>query len=256
MKMINLNGIYIIWLREMKTFVRAKSRVVGMLMMPVLLLGFLGSGFGGAMLPGIPEGVGYLQYLVPGMVGLTMIFTSMFAGMSVLWDRQFGFLKEIMVTPVSRVSIVIGRILGGTTTAVIQGIGILVISLFLGFKASSAPGFIMSIAFMALISVAFIGMGLAIASKLKDMQGFGLIMNFLIFPLLFLSGAIFPVNNLPAPVNYLALLNPLTYGVDGMRASLIGVSSMPLVIDLLALFAFCVIMVFAGAYLFEKSESV
>ncbi len=256
MKVINAKGIYILWLREMKTFMRSKSRVIGSLMMPILLLGFLGSGFAGALLPGIPDGINYMQYLVPGMVGMTMIFTSMFAGLSVLWDRQFGFLKEIMVTPVSRISIVIGRILGGTTTAVIQGIAILVISMALGFKASSAIGVLISIAFMILISIAFIGLGLAIASKLKDMQGFSLIMNFLMMPLLFLSGAIFPIDNMPFPIPYLSYLNPLTFGVDGLRASLIGFSSLPLVIDIVGLVVFCVLMVVFGAYLFEKSESV
>ena len=125
--------------------------------------------------------------------------------------------------PVSRTSIVIGRILGGTTTVVIQGSAILMISLVMGFRPISAAGVMMALAFMILISIAFIGLGLAIASKLKDMQGFSLIMNFLMMPLLFLSGALFPITNMPFPVLYISYLNPLTFGIDGMRASLIGV---------------------------------
>lgn len=256
MKIINTKAIYILWLREMKTFIRAKSRVVGTLVMPLLFLGFLGIGFTGLSLPGIPQDINYLQYLVPGMIGMTMIFTSMFTGMSVLWDRQFGFLKEIMVTPVSRVSIVIGRITGGTTTSVIQGVAILLISLLLGFKIFGVLPVLLSVVFMILTSVAFIGFGLAIASKMKDMQGFGLIMNFVMFPLLFLSGALFPIDNLPLAVKAIAYLNPLTYGVDGMRGVLIGVSSLPVILSLAILTGFCALMVFLGAYLFEKSESV
>jgi ABC-2 type transport system permease protein len=256
MKVINAKAVYILWLREMKTFIRAKSRVVGTLVMPLFFLGFLGVGFTGLSLPGIPTDISYLQYLVPGMIGMTMIFTSMFAGMSVLWDRQFGFLKEIMVTPVSRVSIVIGRIAGGTTTSVIQGVAILVISLLLGFRIFGVLSILLSIVFMILTSVAFIGFGLAIASKMKDMQGFGLIMNFVMFPLLFLSGALFPIDNLPLAIKAICYLDPLTYGVDGMRGSLIGVSSLPVPLSFLILTGFCLLMVVLGAYLFEKSESV
>jgi len=256
MSMINFRAIYILWLREMKTFLRAKSRVVSTIVMPLFFLGFLGIGFTGLSLPGIPSDVSYLQYLVPGMIGMTMIFTSMFAGMSVLWDRQFGFLKEIMVTPVSRVSIVMGRITGGTTTSVIQGIAILLISLILGFRIGGVLPVLLSIVFMVLVSVAFIGFGLAIASKMKDPHGFGMIMNFIMFPLLFLSGALFPIDNLPLVVKAICYLDPLTYGVDGMRGLLLGVSSLPVALSFAILTGFCVLMVVLGAYLFEKSESV
>lgn len=240
----------------MKTFVRAKSRVLGSLLVPILFIGFLGSGFSGVLIPGVPSGVNFLQYLVPGMVGMTMVMSSMFAGMSVLWDRQFGFLKEIMVTPVSRVSIVLGRIAGGATTSLIQGIAILTISMLLGFQFSGAVGLLFAFAFMVLVSVSFIGLGLAIASKLKDMQGFGLIMNFIMFPLLFLSGAFYPLSNLPAVIGWIGYVNPLTFGIDGMRGSLIGASALPLMVDFVVLVAFCTATVLLGAYLFEKSESV
>jgi ABC-2 type transport system permease protein len=256
MGFIQPKAIYILWLREMKTFIRAKSRVVGNIVTPLFLLGFLGVGLTGASIPGIPIGVGYLQFLVPGMIGLTMIFSSTFAGMSVLWDRQFGFLKEIMVTPVSRVSIVLGRITGGGTTALIQGVAILLIAVILGFRVVGTYSIPVAILFMILISVSFIGLGLAMASRMKDMQGFGLIMNFIMFPLIFLSGAIYPIGNLPDIVKYITYFNPLTYGIDGMRGALIGVSTLPLMVDFGILIVFCVAMVLLGAYLFEKSESV
>lgn len=255
-RMINFKAIYILWLREMKTFWRAKSRILGSLLMPVFFLAFLGTGFAGAILPGISVDITYLQFLVPGMVAMTVVFSSMFAGLSVLWDRQFGFLKEIMITPVTRVSIVMGRIAGGATTSLIQGVAILLISTLLGFKISGILPFLVSILFMTLTAVAFIGLGLALASKLKDMQGFSLIMNFLIFPLLFLSGAIFPIDNMPSFVKALSYIDPMTYGVDGMRGALLGVSSLPVALSLVVILGTCVLMVFLGAYLFEKSESV
>ncbi len=256
MKLIQPKPIYILWLREMKIFVRAKSRIIGSLLTPMLFLSFLGTGFASIRFPGIPSDVNFLQYLVPGMVGMTMIFSSMFAGMSVLWDRQFGFLKEIMVTPVSRISIVLGRIAGGATTSIIQGTAVLLLSLLLGFQISGALGFLLALVFMVLISMSFIGLGLAIASRLKDMQGFSLIMNFIMFPLLFLSGAFYPLETLPSFIRWIGYVNPLTFGIDGMRGSLIGTSSLPLVEDMAFLLVFCTATVLIGAYLFEKNESV
>jgi ABC-2 type transport system permease protein len=176
--------------------------------------------------------------------------------MSVLWDREFGFLKEIMVAPVSRVSIVLGRIAGGATTALIQAMMILIISLFIGFRIASFGSFIVALAFMVLIATSFIGLGLVFASKMKDMQGFGLVMNFIIFPLFFLSGALYPLQNFPPAVRLLTYLDPLTYGIDGLRASLLGVSSFSLLFDFFLLLGISLFMVSLGAYFFEKSESV
>jgi ABC-2 type transport system permease protein len=180
----------------------------------------------------------------------------MFAGISVLWDREFGFLKEIMIAPVSRVSIVLGRIAGGATTAMIQGILILSISMVIGFGIPSFASFIMAAVFMLLIATAFIGLGLIFASKMRDMQGFNLIMNFVIFPLFFLSGALFPIDNLPGFIKVVSYIDPLTYGIDGLRASLIGASTFSMIFDLVVLLGISVTMVALGAYFFEKSESV
>jgi len=254
--MINTTAIYVLWLREMKRFLRAKSRVIGTLAMPLFFLAFLGLGFGNMNIPGMANGVDYIHFLVPGIVGMTMLFTSMFAGISVLWDREFGFLKEIMVAPVNRISIVIGRIVGGATTSIFQGILILGISILMGFKIAGISAFLLSVIFMLLISSTFIGLGLIFASKMKDMQGFSLIMNFVIFPLFFLSGALFPLENLPVWIRYISYLDPLTYGVDGLRGALIGVSSFSVLFNLAVLMGFSAVMIFLGAYFFEKSESV
>jgi len=255
MKANNLQVIYVMWLREMKRFLRAKSRIIGSLAMPFFFLLAMGMGFNsGFNLPGAPQGTNYLDFLVPGIIGMTMLFSSMFAGLSVLWDKEFGFLKEIMVAPVSRLVIVLGRIAGGLTTALIQGILIFIISLFLGFKVVNLFGIILALLFMALIGVGFIGFGVAVASKMEDTQGFSLIMQFIVFPTFLLSGAFFPVTNFPNWIRPLAYLDPLTYGVDGLRASLIGFSQFSPVLDLSLLLIFSLAMVILGSWFFSKTE--
>jgi ABC-2 type transport system permease protein len=254
--MINRTAIYVLWLREMKRFLRAKSRIFGTVAMPLFFLLFLGMGFRRIAIPGMNGDVDYLLYLVPGILGMNLLFTSTFGGLSVLWDREFGFLKEIMVAPVSRVSIVIGRIAGGVTTALIQGLFILGVSSLMGFRMNSIFSLGMTIVFMVLISVAFLGLGLIFASKMKDMQGFSIVMNFVIFPLLFLSGAFYPLENFPFWLRYISYLDPLTYGVDGLRGVLVGISSYSILFNFAMMLGFAAVMIFFGAYFFEKSESV
>ena len=210
-KMINKTAVYVLWIREMKRFVRAKSRVVGALGMPLFFLAFLGLGFRRMAIPGIAEDGNYFQFLVPGIMGMSIIFSSTFAGMSVLWDREFGFLKEIMVAPVSRISVVLGRIAGGATTAMIQGGLILVISIIVGFRISSILSLLLALIFMLLIAVTFLGLGLVFASKMRDMQGFGIVMNFVIFPLFFLSGALYPIENFPTVIQLIDGHYPQTF---------------------------------------------
>jgi ABC-2 type transport system permease protein len=254
--MFSWAAVYVMWLREMKRYTRAKSRVLGSLIMPIFFLAFLGLGFRRMPVPGLEGGLSYLHFLVPGIVGMTLLFSSTMQGLSVLWDREFGFLKEIMVAPVSRVSIVLGRIAGGVTTNMFQAVLILIVSAVLGFRPRSAPGLLLGFAFMILIAFTFIGFGLIFASRMKDMQGFGVVMNFIVFPLFFMSGALYPLDNLPRPVRILSYFDPLTYGVDGLRGALIGSSAFPPAADLAAMAGFAAVMVVLGAYFFEKSESV
>jgi len=254
--MVSLTAVYVMWLREMKRFSRARSRVLGSLIMPLFFLAFLGLGFNRMPIPGVGRGVSYIKFLVPGILGMTLLFSSTMQGLSVLWDREFGFLKEIMVAPVSRVSIALGRIAGGVTTSLIQAVLILAVSIVLGFRIHSGLGLLAALGFMVLTSFAFIGLGLVFASRMKDMQGFGLVMNFLVFPLFFLSGAFYPLTNLPWAIRSLSFVDPLTYGIDGLRAVLIRSHSFPLVLDFLILAGFAAAMLFLGAYSFEKSESV
>jgi ABC-2 type transport system permease protein len=256
MKMNDSRAVYVLWLREMKKFIRSKSRIVGSLVTPLLFLTFFSFGFGSLAIPGAPPGVNYIEFLIPGIIGMGLLFSSTFAGLTVLLDRQFGFLKEIMVAPVSRVSIVLGRTAGAITTGLIQALLLLGISALFALRIAGVVNIFLAIVFMILTATAFIGVGLIFASKMKDPQGFNLIVNFLIFPLFFLSGALFPLQNLPGPVQAISYADPLTYGVDGMRAALIGVSFLPIWVDFLVLLAASAAMIFLGAYFFDKSESV
>ena len=249
-------AIYGLWKRDLVRFWRAKSRVVGLLLGPFFILVFFGFGFSDARFGSIPTSLSYLDYLVPGILGFTMLFSASFTGLAVLSDREVGFLKEILVAPVSRTGIVVGRIAGGTTTTMLQAMLILVLALPLGFRPVSLTGVVVAVAFLVLIAATFIGLGLAMASQFKDTQGYNLIVNFALFPLAFLSGAFYPLENLPWPVRLLGYLNPLTYGVDGLRGALVGYAERPLLVDFSALALAAVLTVALGAALFRRVEAV
>lgn len=254
MKSNNLQIIYVMWLREMKRFFRAKSRVVSNLALPFFFLFTMSFGFRSVQVPDTFGGTDFVTFLVPGIIGMTMLFNSMFVGLSVLWDREFGFLKEMMVAPISRSVIVLGRVSGGVTTNLIQGILILIISFFIGFKIINPLGLILALFFMILVSIGFIGVGIIITSKMEDPQGFSLIMHFFTFPSFLLSGALFPINNFPNWLKPLSLINPLTYGVDGLRASLIGFSQFSLFLDFGILLLFDLVIIALASYLFSTTE--
>jgi ABC-2 type transport system permease protein len=252
--MLSLNAVYIIWLREMKKYSRNKSRLFGNLAMPFFFLAFLGMGFNSMNMSGLPGGVNYLTFIAPGILGMTLLFSSMFAGISILWDRQFGFLKEIMVSPVDRTSIVLGRIFAGMTSGVIQALCILLISIVLGVRIANPLGLAASLVFIVMISMSFVGLGISLASVMEDMQGFQIIMNFIIMPLFLLSGALFPLERLPVWLAALSYVDPLTYGVDGLRALIIGSSHFPVALDFLVLGVFCLAMILLARNLFRKTE--
>ena len=184
---------------------------------------------------------------------MTILFTAVFTGVEVLWDKQFGFLKETLVAPVSRVRIVFGRTLGGATVATLQGVIVLLIAMLAGFRPALAtlPA---ALLFAVLTGLLFTAMGTAIASVLEDMQGFQLIMNFLVMPLFFLSGALFPLKGLPRALAIVVTANPFAYGVDGLRWALIGQSHFPLTLDLGVLTAITVLLLGVGAWLFTRIE--
>jgi ABC-2 type transport system permease protein len=243
--------IYTIWLRSMKRFIRSKSRIIGSIAMPLFFLLFLGFGLNSVVnLPGLGEN--YILFLIPGMVAMSVLFTSVFSGIQIIWDKQFGFLKETLVAPVTRLEIMLGQTAGGATTAVVQGLMILIFSLLIGLSIQSIPGFLVAIGFMVLIGIGFTAFGIAIASTMEDMNGFQLIMNFVIFPIFGLSGALFPISSLPGWLGPITMLDPLTYGVEGIRYGLTGVSQINPVICFVVIGGFTVAMTAIGAYLFRK----
>jgi len=254
--MIQGKVVYVLWRREMIKYFRAKSRVVGAIAMPAFMLIFQGMGFRKVEFPGLPESIGYFQYLVPGIIGMTLLFTAAYAGMSVIMDKQFGFLKEVMVTPASRVSIVLGMISGSATTSILQALIIMMMSVLLGFKLPFFPAILSSVVIMVLISMIFINIGLILSSVLKDFHGFSTIINFIAFPLFLLSGALFPVSNLPAPIRILSYFDPLTYGVDALRGVLIGHCEFPIYQDVCILLTLSVLMICSSAYFFRRAEMV
>lgn len=243
--------VYTIWLRNIKRYLRSKSRIIGSLGMPLFFLLVLGFGLNSVVrIPG--TGQEYMGFIIPGIISMSVMFTSVFSGIQIIWDKQFGFLKETLVAPVSRMEIMFGQTLGGATTAFIQGFIILVLSLFMGLSITSVSGFLIAFVFMVLIGLSFTAFGIAIASKMEDMHGFQLIMNFVIFPIFGLSGALFPIDSLPSWLKSLTLFDPLTYGVEGIRYGLAGMSPVNPFVGLAVLAGFTVFMMVVGAALFRK----
>src|SRR5919197_5124990 len=187
--------IYILWLREVKKYLRSRTQVIASLGSPIMYLGVLGFGLG-PVFQKAGEG-SYLQFMAPGVVGMTVLFTSMFSGIALLWDRQFGFMKETLVAPVPRLAIMTGRTLGGATVAVLQGTLIFIVTLIAGFRPISVVAVPLAFLVILLIAVVFAALATAIGSTIKEMQGFQMVMNFLVMPIFFLSGAIYPLEGLP-----------------------------------------------------------
>lgn len=244
--------IYVMWLRELKKFLRSRSRMIGALGQPLFFLLSLGYGLG-SVFQAAGQG-NYIRFLVPGMVGMTIIFTAMFNGMQVIWDRQFGFLKETLVAPVPRVAVMLGRTVGGATVATVQGCIVLALTLVIGFRPDNWLLVGPAILVMFLIASLFSAFGIAVASRVTDMQGFQLVMNFLVMPMFFLSGALFPLTNIPFVLRALATIDPLSYGIDGLRALLINAAHFGIATDVALLLALAIGCLGLGSYLFARIE--
>jgi len=245
-------AIYTLWVREVKKYFRSKSRIIGSLGQPILFLVALGFGMGPIYQKATNDS--YIQFLVPGIIAMSILFLAIFSGISVIWDRQFGFLKETLVAPVPRWQIMLGRTLGGATVAVLQGIIVFAISFLAGFKLVNLASLPLAFIFMVLVALIFTALGTAIASILEDMHGFQLIMNFLVMPIFFLSGALFPLTNLPKVLKTIVMFDPLSYGVDGLRGTLGGVAQFGLATDFWVLSLVVVVLIAIGSYLFSKIQ--
>jgi ABC-2 type transport system permease protein len=247
-----MSAIYILWLRELKRYVRSKAQIAASLGQPVLYLLALGFGFGPVFQK---AGNGsYLQFVSPGIISMTILFSSIFSGIAMLWDRQFGFLKETLVAPVPRIQIMIGRTLGGATVAVIQGTFIFLATLLVGFRPANLSMIPVAFLFMMLIAIVFASLGTVFGSMLQDMQGFQLIMNFMVLPIYFLSGALYPLKDLPKALTVITRIDPLSYGVDALRNILSGIPYFTLTLDLVLLCGVAVIFLSLGAWLFSRIQ--
>lgn len=244
--------VFALWLREVKRYLRSRAQVLASLGQPLMYLLVLGFGLGPVF---ETAGQGdYLQFVAPGVVGMTVLFSSIFSGVGLLWDRQFGFLKETLVAPVPRLQVMAGRTLGGATTAVIQGTLVLSVCLVAGFRPHGWGGVLLGLLVMALIAVVFAALGTVIGSALRDMQGFQLVMNFLVMPIFFLSGALYPLSDLPAALAVATRLDPLSYGVDGLRGAFIERSHFGVPTDLAVLAALAALFLALGARAFSRIQ--
>jgi ABC-2 type transport system permease protein len=249
-----MSDVYAIWIREMIKFMRARARVVGMLVQPILWLAIFGVGFGSFMKNTPGMSTNYITFLAPGVVGMTILFTSMYYAMGILIDRQFGFMKEMIVAPVSKTSIILGKSLGGATRAVLSGLIVVAMATILGANFMGQLGAIglpLVFLIMFVVGLGFVNLSIAIASKMSGLESFEAIANFIVMPIYFLSGAIFPNTILPNWLQYLSYVNPLTYGVDALRY-VIGVNNMPIEIDLTVLAVFLILSMLLAFASFKR----
>ncbi len=251
LKYKNMKTIYILWQRQLIRFFRTKSRIIASLAQPALYLVALGFGLGPVYAKATGES--YINFLAPGIIAMTILFSSVFTGMEIIWDKQFGFLKETLVAPVSRFNIMLGRTLGGATVAFMQGILVFLFTLIVGFRPDFG-GTVLALVFMFLVSLLFSAFGTTVASKLEDMQSFPLIINFVVMPIYFLSGAIFPVVGLNPIISWVIRFNPLAYGVDGIRGAFTGQHAFSYGADLAVLAVVSLVIIAIGGYFFRKVE--
>jgi ABC-2 type transport system permease protein len=236
----------------LKRYIRSRAQIVASLGQPILYLVALGFGLG-PVFQRAGEG-NYMQFVAPGIIGMTILFSSIFSGAGLLWDRQFGFLKETLVAPVPRIQIMLGRTLGAATVAVIQGLLVAAVCFAVGFRPSDYRELPLALLFMGLIASLFASLGTAIGSVLQNIQGFQMIMSFLVMPIFFLSGALYPLNNLPIALAVIVRLDPLAYGVDGLRMALIGASHFALAADAAVLVFGATLVLFIGSRLFSRIQ--
>jgi ABC-2 type transport system permease protein len=248
-----LSTIYILWLRQLKRYVRSRSRVVSSLAQPLLFLIAFGFGFSGVFRR---AGAGnYIQFLAPGVIGMGVLFTAVFSGIELIWDKQFGFIKETLVAPVPRWLVMVGRTAGGATVALIQGVIVIVMCVAVGFRPQFVSTLPLLLLFLMLVAVMFTALGTSIACIVADFQAFPMIMNFLVMPLFFLSGALFPLDQVPRALAVFASVNPLSYGIDGVRGSLTGVWHFSPIADIGVLVGMTAVLLILGSRLFARIEA-
>jgi ABC-2 type transport system permease protein len=255
--MSEIKGIYALWYRETKVFLRERSRIISSVINPLLWLLIIGGGLGSAVSFG---GINYQTFIYPGILIQTALFSSVFFGVYIVWDKKIDFMKEVLVAPMRRTSIFVGKILGGSTDTLLQVLILFIIG-FIFMIGGIMPGLqltpfsvLVSLAFLLVVTVGLVSVGLVLGSQMESPEGFQLIISFLVFPLFFLSGALFPITNLPAWLAPFIFVNPVTYAVDGIRGVLLGISRFPLLFDFALVCLFAFIMILIGTYAFKKMK--
>jgi len=252
-----LKGIYALWYREIKVFSRERSRVISSIVNPLLWFFIIGGGLGASVSFG---SINYQTFIYPGILMQTALFSSIFFGVYIVWDKKIDFMKEVLVAPMKRTSIFVGKIFSGSTDTLIQIIILLIIGvIFITTGIMSGINFnvftiLISIIFLFVTTVGLVSIGLILGSQMESPEGFQLIISFVVFPMFFLSGALFPINNLPSWLAPFILVNPVTYAVDGVRGVLIGFSRFSLIYDFLIVCVFSIIMILIGTYAFKKMK--
>jgi ABC-2 type transport system permease protein len=249
--MVEIHGIYGVWLREIKVFFREKERIISSIITPLLWLAALGTGLGTSV---DISGVNYKEFVFPGIIAMNVLFVSLFYGVYIVWDRKLDFLKSVLVAPVSRTSVFIGKMLGGATDGAIQTVLLMTIAILLfGFQLSPLSA-IATFLIAVYLGVCLVSIGLIIGANLGSPEGFNLVMTFVMWPMFLFSGALFPTTNLPSWLNVVVFINPLFYGVDALRQTLVGSGTFPIIVDLAVIGATTVIAVIAGTYSFQRMQ--
>lgn len=247
----DLRGIYTLWLRDVIRLWRDRVRLIGSFIQPILFLFVLGGGLKGRVLSQGSQS-NYQVFIFPGIILMSILFTASFAGMAVVWDREMGFLKEVLVAPISRTAVVIGKILGGASNSLIQGIFLLALAPFLNVFPSLGQ-LLMMLGVMLIVSLSQTAMGIALSARMSSSQGFMVLMNFIVLPIYFLSGAMFPLNKLPMWLSVLSQMDPLTYGVDLMRGILLGTFYYSIYRDILIIIFFGILMLYISVRQFQRN---
>lgn len=245
--MSELTGIYAIWEREFRVFLREKSRIISSLINPLFWLVTIGGGLGSRFSIG---NVGYQVFIYPGIIVMSVLFSSIFYGSYVVWDKRLDFLKEVLVSPLRRITIFFGKVMGGVTDSLIQVALLLLLAPLFGIGL--ALNFLLAYALLFVLVIGLVSIGLTIGSLMESPEGFGFIVSFITFPLFFLSGALYPLDNLPSWLTFFTRINPVTYGVDAVRNLILGVSTFSLAFDFTIILGFSTIMVLIGSFAFSR----
>ena len=252
--LIEVNAIYVIMAREFKRFIRDRSRLVSTIARPMIWLFLVGGGMSRFVSPG--EGISYIQFIFPGIIGMTILFSSIFSSISIIWDKEFGFMKEILVAPVSRFSVVVGKALSGTLISTLQAVIVLMLFPFLGFEMSLLS-VLYTVIIAILLSFCISSLGIVIATFYDSFESFSVIMNFIVMPMFFLSGAMYPVNKLPTVLKIASRCNPLSYGVDALKHTILkteGIIDFSMFTNLIVLISTSIIFVTIAGFLFERKK--